>query len=148
MPFKKVNIVEELNEQLKDKEFKKAWVRLNIIDILDNHARLKGTKNKLCFTDRVLMLEICNFINKIYEKEVIMETCKVTNLECAKCNPICSHRETEEEFREEARQEALYILDYAINLLDRESNDGTFGVPNGSIWRYEELKNYIRENLK
>lgn len=49
--------------------------------------------------------------------------------------------------QKQAREEVLIILNYALNYMMLYGDD-KFCCPNGSIWSYEEVKEYIEKNLK
>jgi len=48
---------------------------------------------------------------------------------------------------EDEKIEVLFIIEYALNYLRQDSDSDKFCVPNGSMWTYEEVKNYINKYL-
>lgn len=50
--------------------------------------------------------------------------------------------------KSEIRDEIIYILDYLLTQAKLNSFSDTFTVPNGSEWRYDNVKEYVKNNLK
>lgn len=53
----------------------------------------------------------------------------------------------EDEFQE-TKSEVLYIIDDALKALERSGSDNKYCVPNGSIWTYDEVREYLKKNIK
>ena len=50
--------------------------------------------------------------------------------------------------KDEEREEVLYIIYHALEELESKGEDNKFMIPNGSLWTYEEVREYLENNLR
>jgi hypothetical protein len=48
----------------------------------------------------------------------------------------------------ESRDEVMSIINYALEFLEKNSDDNKFACANGSVWAYDDVRKFIEKYLK
>lgn len=70
---------------------------------------------------------------------------RIDSLPCDVCQ-AWSKWEADEEYVN-SREEISYIIKYALDRLERDGGTDSFCLPNGSTWKYDSIRKFIKDNL-